>query len=290
MAILLVLEISDTELLSGIPEYVLLSTNIPSTIFYTFDGSDPTTDSEIFIEKLYLPSNSAVTLKARAYSITETSSILEESFVTNQTGLDNFRLTGREGINILKVNEPIVDHLSFDSDGYESQTTSISFIELDMQASEQKSNGEDISGNTTIDFVNLSKRTFLREAPPISDVSSINFDPRARMIIIDGSTTENFDNQTIRIINRPHGSLDLLSKENIITSSEWQLNSSGLVRTMINPKTGKMVFYYRDSRENRWIQSIQTTEMKKLNLGNRPGAVKGFVFEWVEYRAQTKIF
>jgi hypothetical protein len=110
------------------------------------------------------------------------------------------------------------------------------------------------------------------------------------MIIIDGSTTENFDNQTIRIINRPHGSLDLLSKENIITSSEWQLNSSGLVRTMINPKTGKMVFYYRDSRENRWIQSIQTTEMKKLNLGNRPGAVKGFVFEWVEYRAQTKIF
>ena len=53
MVILLTLEESEDEIISGFPEYIVLTSNIPSNIYYTLDGSEPDESSEIFVEKLY---------------------------------------------------------------------------------------------------------------------------------------------------------------------------------------------------------------------------------------------
>lgn len=46
---------SSEQIVSGIPKFVNISTNIPSTIFYTIDGSTPTLFSNIYTEAIFLP-------------------------------------------------------------------------------------------------------------------------------------------------------------------------------------------------------------------------------------------
>lgn len=43
--------------IAGIPDSVVITTNVPSTIFYTLDGSVPNTFSPIYISKIILPTN-----------------------------------------------------------------------------------------------------------------------------------------------------------------------------------------------------------------------------------------
>ena len=129
------------------------------------------------------------------------------------------------------------------------------------------------------------------EIPVISSPNddNIDFDPRASLIVIDGTTEEKIENQIVRIINRSRLSMDLISPIHANNEANRQLVTSSLVRTMTNPGTGVITFYYRDSRENRWIKSTQVTEPLSLNIS--PSATKNhFVFRWVENRVQTKIF
>lgn len=50
---------SQNEVISGIPQSIELSTNIPSSIFYTLDGSVPTTSSPVYTNIIYLPTDPA---------------------------------------------------------------------------------------------------------------------------------------------------------------------------------------------------------------------------------------
>ena len=81
---------------------------------------------------------------------------------------------------------------------------------------------------------------------------------------------------------------DKMNKESM---GNRQLVTSSLVRAIKNPKTGLITFYYRDSRENRWIKSNQSTGPKTQNISaTRESSGGGLIFRWVENRAQTKIF
>jgi len=51
-----------------------------------------------------------------------------------------------------------------------------------------------------------------------------------------------------------------------------------------------MAFYYHDSRENRWIKSIQSAESTSLNLTPIPKRGGRFVFRWVEDRYLSNLF
>jgi len=292
MVILLFIEESDSQIVSGIPEFVILSTNEPATIFYTLDGSEPDLSSEIFIDRITMPTDGlAITLKAIAVSGAMTSSTLEQTYFTDQGELDKSRLTGDEGINILPPDSTVVDNLSFNKDGELAQKSSIPFQDLDIRASTTSNIGEEISGNTTIDFINFPVGTTSKEETVVSSPNdNIHFDPMAAHIIIDGTTEENLENQVVRIINRPHGTMDLVSDFYKSRLDEYQLVSSNFVRHMINPSTGKITFYYRDSRENRWIKSTQKVEGRPLNLSTSGGPPSSFVFRWIEDRAQTKIY
>ena len=48
---------SQDQVIVDIPRSVTLEANIPSTIFYTLDGTTPTITSSISIDELFLPTN-----------------------------------------------------------------------------------------------------------------------------------------------------------------------------------------------------------------------------------------
>lgn len=290
MVIVLTISESEDQIISGFPEYVVLTTNTPATIYYTLDGTDPDTGSDIFVDQLYLPTTGlSFTLKAIAISGSDSSGIVEQEYATSQEDLDRTRLMGREGINVLPPDEEIVDHLSFDEEGEFAQETTTPFQDLDLKTSTRNRRGEPIPGRTTIDFINFEDLLVFAPAPKVSYLNNQDFNPKADYIIIDGS--EGNQDQVVRVINRPMGTMDLVSKIDSSNPSSYQLVSSNFVRHMINPRTGKITFYYRDSRENRWLKSTQTVEVRTLKLGpNDAGPPSSYVFRWVEDRVQSRLY
>lgn len=295
MIVILSIEESVKQIVAGFPEYVILSTNVPSTIFYTLDGTDPDENSEIFVDRIIIPTDGLTKiLKAKAYAGTSTSAILEETYFTTTEDLNKTRLLGKEGISILPVGAVIIDSRAYDEDGKDAQSTSIPFEDLDLIASTTNSIGEPLTGHaTSIEFINFSLESSQIETPIISSPNNnLDFDPKASYIIIDGTTPESIANQTIRIINRPQGSMDLYSKIHTQNQAGYNLVSGNFVRHMINPKTGVISFYYRESRENRWIKSTQKIEGNhSLELSSNSGSPPGsFVFRWIEDRVQSRIY
>lgn len=290
MAILLTLEESDNQIVVGIPESVVLTTNIPSTIFYTLDGSAPDEDSDIFIDILYFPTDVfSVTLRAYAAVDGDTSSELEEVWSVSQVKLNRGRLIDDEGINILKIGTESVNNLSFDEDGADAQTSAIEFQDLDLKTTTRDNLGQDLPIESTISFINFARETALTTKSEISRPESIRFDPTANYIIMSGFTDEDLRAQVIQIVNRSHGTLELVNKK-YRKQGEYNLTTSGLIRTMMNPSTGKITFYYRDSRDNRWLVSTQQTEIPQLNLTPIASPPNSFVFKWIEHRHGSKIY
>ncbi len=291
MVIILSIVESDSELVSGIPEFVEFSTNVPSTVFYTIDGTDPDEDSYMAAGKVLLPTNgTTLTLKAIAISGTMSSEVLEEVYFTDQTDLDKTRLLNREGINLLPPDETPVNNLSFNADGSPAQQSSISFVDLDLKTSTSDRIGEEIPGDSSIEFIRFPIKTIDEGPQAVSSPNRIDFDPKAQLIVIDGSTEEALENQLVRVINRPMGTIDVVSPFLQGQPAELDLISGNFVRAMLNPNTGKMVYYYRESRENRWVKSVQTVEPKILNLTKKETAPAGLVFRWIEDRSMTKIY
>lgn len=293
MALLLTMTESDSSVISGVPEYVEFSTNEPATVFYTIDGSTPDEADLIAVDKLYLPTDSVTfTLKAIAISGSESSDILEEEYSTDSTGLARTRNVGSEGIVILPADEDFIDHLSVNFEGQEAQKTTIEFLDLLIKTDTVNKLGEplaksSLSTETTHDFINIPDRSSGVETPHVSSVHDSEFYPNAKVIVIDGSTSELLDSQVVRIINRPHGTIDPTSNFYNDHIVERPLVSGNFVRAMYNPQTNKAVFYYRESRDNRWVKSVQDVTPKRINAdSNKPG----FVFKWIEDRTMSKIY
>jgi len=75
---------SEEQVVSGIPKTVSVTTNIPATIFYTLDGTDPTLFSTIYTGPIFLPFNELlITLKVFATNGTDSSPIVVEQYMTN---------------------------------------------------------------------------------------------------------------------------------------------------------------------------------------------------------------
>lgn len=288
VVILLTIEESENQLFSGIPEYVEFSTNVPATVFFTTDGETPTSGSEIAVGRVFMPTDGTTfSLKAIAISGAFSSDILEISYFTEQSDLDRARLIGDEGITVLSAGGTPVDNLAVDSDGNPAQETEVPVVDLDIVTSEVNRIGEENPGRTSKDFINFATVTITKDNSfKISDVSSDNFDPTAKVIVIDGSTQEAIDNQSVRIINRPNNTMAPTSRFYNPHMEQWPLISGNLVRPMYNPKTGKAVFYYTESRENRWIKSIQEVEYNTVTISP---SKKTLVFRWVDERGMAKL-
>ena len=149
--IILTLSESTSQIVSGIPEYIEFSTDVAANIFYTLDGTTPTYESLIALDKVYLPTNGlTLVVKAIAISADESSEILTQEYKTDSTKLDGPRNIG-EGISVLPYGSISVNNLSFDSSGEASQESSTSFVELEMKASLDGDSKE-----TRLPFVNFA--------------------------------------------------------------------------------------------------------------------------------------
>lgn len=293
MSIIITVVQSTNQIISGIPEYVEVETNIPAVVFYTFDGTDPTLDSNFLTgTRLLLPtSGNSVSLKLVAIAGSESSDIFEHEWITIVNNITK-RFEETQGINILPPGADTVDSLAITQSGSAARETSIEFVDLEMKATDRDKFKKFERGKTSLDFINFKLELIINEEPYQSKVSTVNnnldFDPKAGLIIIDGSTPEKMTAQTIKIINRPTDTMAPRSDSYNFRVGRDSVQSSNLVRYFINPKTGKMVFYYFDSRECRWIQSIQQITPKTLNIGQQVGNPK--VFSWIQDPVMSKIF
>jgi hypothetical protein len=292
MMIVLTLEESDIEYISGFPEYITFSANDPATIYYTLDGSTPDVNSLIAVGNVYLPtSGSTVTIKSIAISVDDTSSVLEVEYKTDVSDLDGPRRLGDEGIAVIPYGSDIVDNLSFNADGDAAQETSIEFSNLDIKASRTDIGGVMLdSKKSSIPFVNFAEGSS-PNAETIESTPNDNaeFDPTAKFIIIDGSTDENFENQVVKIVNRTYNTFDPVSnfyKERL--GQKEPVVTGNYVRSFYNPTTGVYVSYYWESLESRWIQSVQSVDKNRLSVGGSPE--HPFVFRWIQDRALSQLF
>jgi len=289
--IVLTLEESGTEYVSGFPEYLTFGSSKPATIFYTLDGTTPDISSLIAVGNVYLPtSGSTVTLKAIAISSDDTSAVLEAEYKTDASNLDGARRLGDEGIAIVPFGSDAVDSISFDSDGGAAQATAVELIELDIKASREDSKGLRLDPQkTSSSLVNFALKS---SQDAITDSSTPNnnadFDPSAKFITIDGTTDADFENQVVKIVNRTYNTFGPTSKFYDERLGEKEPVVTGnYLRSFYNPSTGVYISYYWESLESRWIKSVQTIEPKRLNIGPNVG-VK-FVYRWIQDRALSML-
>jgi hypothetical protein len=295
--IILSISESDSQLISGIPEYIEFDTNVPATVFYTLDGEDPDTGSIIASGLIHLPTTSAsVTVKAVAMAGGRSSAIFEEIYRTDVSGLNGPRHIGPEGITVIPYGSDIVDNMSYDLSGNAAQKTAIEFVDLDIKASMTDSKGVKSVGGGSVSFVKMA----IDQGPiPIpydkrSSTDDASFDPSAGVILIDGSTQEKLDEQVVRVVNRAYNSMDTVSD---FYSDNWrqeeQVITGNLVRSIYNPNTGIMASYYWESKECRWLVSKQKIDPKRISLSPKPSGRGGsgkFVYRWIQDRAASRIF
>lgn len=279
------------ELVSGIPRFVSLSTNIPATIFYTIDGTEPTSYSSVYLEPINIPTDqNSVRLRALAISGSD-SGTLDVKYNTSLNG--NFFLRNRQD------NDPgiVVDDYGEDSvllDGYSpnengivnvpSRYSDYQNVDLDIQYSETGPSG--IGEGTLIQLgpivSNKQSVSFERSSP---NDQNVYFNPRSLYIVIDGR--KGYDDQSTFIVNNAYsdnrdmvkyyGGRDLKISRPYI--------AGGLVRTFYSVKpdgTGVSCSYYFNSNENRWIKSIQNynpATVPKTGATLQNG--QPLVFKWI---------
>lgn len=295
MPILLTVTASQSQVVAGIPEFLTLSTNIPATIFYTVDGNDPTIDSEIVSDgTVYLPTNYLeFVFKAFAQTSTESTDIYEQSYSQAYQQFTK-RFSDNDGISILPFGSDPVEYLSVNQEGEEKQQTAIPFIDLEFKPSARDKFKKFEKGATSVPFVNFTLQLISQDLSYQQKVSSpndnnINFDPTAGLIIIDGSTEQAKKSQVVKIMNRPYGTINTRSNFYNNHLRESPPIFGNLVRYFVNNKTGKIVFYYHDSRESRWIESHQTIG-DGAQINPSANLINNYVFPWIEDPVMSRIY
>lgn len=316
---------SEEQVVSGIPKAISISTNVPSTIFYTLDGTDPNLFSTIYTGTLFLPYDAlTVTLKVLATNGVDYSLIVTETYETNI--LNNARLphasTDAEGESALpglypfgtNPIQPNTTYLSpgdsgitvnnpdlastptgFDGDGYGTGYTNNPYTIENYSIVYSTRNAQ---GETKPGVGNLPGKTTVISEPAIPEYTSQftnTFDPRA-FVIFQDFEKENPDDPPN--INRQFFTLEDPNKardgNNYYTSGLDAPPVNGtFLRSHYNPRDNTITYYYLDTWTNKWIISktpYQPTgpyngNLSGIALSKEKGA--GFVFEWQTFRRRV---
>lgn len=263
---------------------VTVETSIPASIFYTTDGTEPTTSSNFYFQYIKLPTNQpSVTLKLYATNGTDSSAVITNVYAPSIINarrpgatVDATPSANKYDMFPYGSNNPVfpviygksggitVDAADVENipDGYDGTDTgtytngtdlpksSYSFIYSDSNSLGEKGKGiGNMPGKATV---------YARpDSPNYSNVGDDLFNPRALVIFMDSS--ENSDDK-IPVLNRSdfafkdmntvHGLMSL-------THSAWESsNTTGnFVKQFFNHNDQTMTYYYRDSNTNQWIIS-----------------------------------
>jgi Chitobiase/beta-hexosaminidase C-terminal domain len=283
------------EIISGIPQFVSISTNIPTSIFYTLDGSTPTLFSTIYTGPIQFPTDQlTVILSVFATNGVDSSPVITNTYQTSLLGQDaRFPHSGTDaqpndvqatlnpapfgsppiqpnqqflgpGAAGLTVDDPLLPQTStgFDGSGNPTAFTNGQFVGVPSPAFPIQYSVSDEEGNQGPGIGTFPRFSVVKDTPPPerSDINSSMFDPRALVIIQD--LTKPVDPNVPPHINRMSFTLEDIEK----TREGNQLYNcaldsppptGGFLRQHYNPTTSTLTYYYFDSTQNRWL--ISTT-------------------------------
>lgn len=316
-------------MLAGIPSTVTLDTNVPATIFYTLDGTDPTVDSFVVVGPIEMPTNrGSATLKAFATDGVNFSPIITQQYITDVIG-------GRNPHDMAFVHEepgatfPFGDRVENCSsttfgntagvivdektdprrqpDGYDGTDTGTGagfFIppkaQYEILFSETDSIGRTGVGIGTLPgrvlWVKSRNNNVQKES---SDMQKPLFDPRA-LVIFQDSSEEPYD-PTVPKINRPYFDLEDQAKARdgaLLTVDTDAISPAGsFLKAHYTPNNNTMTYYYYDNRVGRWIISKEpytasqnpTTNLSGLVTRSSRGQGVGMIFKWIPFKYRSLI-
>lgn len=305
----------------GIPSTVTLDTNIPATIFYTLDGTEPDTTSDVYVTPISLPSEKTVILKVFATDGTDSSSILTETYsadtsqlryprdtVTNYTPISN-KATYPYGSPAASldpgavyggVGGTIVDNLEEprEADGYDGFGNETRFYNTPKEQfkfvfTETNSIGERGRGIGTLpaNVVYIEPQTD-NDHPQSSDANSAYFNPKA-LVIYHNSGEEPFDDGVVRI-NRPYFSLENVETTRdkaLLNVQDGLVPTGSLLRQHYNPRDNTITYYYYDNRTTRWVISTEPFVANQNPINNLYNIVYSsrspgdkYVYKWAPFK------
>ena len=279
---------SEEEIVSGIPRTVTIESNIPSTIYYTLDGTVPTYNSPIYIETIdMLDNTNSITLSAFGIdSDGYEGDILTQVFAPDTTRIDITRNVGAEGFVIDRFSDLTNIEDGFDADGDPIRFIDKDIIDLDIIHSSRGRLG--IAEGTQVEILVPDPSDTANPFDDNFEAFSTNedaqfFNPYAKTIVIDNRIEND-----IQILNRPFGSIRKTMSRNSwgqkeIMGADETYISGGFVRTFYSSKRNTMVSYYFDQNELRHIKSIQNLPDNIPSINNNfIYTAPPLVFKWID--------
>jgi hypothetical protein len=320
---------SSEQLVAGFPRTISLSTNVPATIFYSTDASEPSTLSSVYTSPIMPPRDSLeFILKVFATNGTDSSAIITQTYKTNiidNTRLPHATLSGSSnnapqslfpfgssspastvdyqnnanaGTTVYNSDIPLVPY------GYDATGTAVGanlpiddYLNVYSTTDSQNKTPEGV-GNLPGKVTIVGRRNPVEYTTRESYRSSSLFDAKA-MVIFQDSTNEDPTNPVQ--LNPQAFSLENLE----IVRDGGPLRAAGLdtptitgsfLRSHYNPRTQMITSYYRDSSTNRWIISSTPYAPKQSDPGNLSNMVfsrndqgVGKVYSWNLFRYRTLI-
>jgi hypothetical protein len=313
---------SAEQVVAGIPKTVAISTNVPSTIFYTLDGSVPTLFSTMYTGPIFLPiANLSVTLSVFATNGIDSSPVVTETYLTNMLGNTRLPHSATDqssepnipdlypfGTPAIQPNAPFLSPAlaGVTVDDPEKPSTSTGFDGAGNETgfTDQPYNIEnyqitysttDALGQTGRGIGNLPATVTVKPEDPIPETTqqfSNMFDPKAFVIFQDFDKENPNDPPQI---NRQFFTLEDPSKArdgvHYFTSGLDSPPVSGsFLRSHYNPRDNTISYYYLDTWTNKWIISKQQFKptgtfdgnLAAVPIGSRAPGSR-YVFQWLPF-------
>jgi hypothetical protein len=284
MIISLAIESSEEQVVWGIPHHLTVEANIPCTIFYTLDGTTPTTSSDIYIDGILLPTNvNSVSLKLYATNGIDTSAVITQVYsskyqidgvkklpaVTDQGDTSKFgpavlppcfgsvgNLTQTVHFFDLSRNGREVDdgiapsyNSAVDANGNPSLLSNEPWNPFNYEIVEAKF---DSRGNALPGILPVPDFEY---TPDMTSMYSVAYDPRAKVIIQDLSLED--ENSPINIASQYFSMHDNESATEI--RNRYNANagdapcSASYLNSYFNPKTNTVQHFFYDRIALKWL-------------------------------------
>jgi hypothetical protein len=316
---------SPIQKVANIPQNVTLSTNVPSTIFYTLDGTDPDTDSLIAVGSITLPTDQGgVTLKIFATNGVDSTPITTYQYGPDWTKnrLPHAKVTGVQELpsNVFgSLGQPTTYQYSQPAgitvdaiDGYHyndqfdgtatgtyADQTNLPYTRQNYHTVYSTSDKEGVEGNGIGNMPSHVKFIVPKPIAQSSDANSKLFNAKSMVIVQDGRNPPEDPNVTM--VNKQYFSNADLSKvidgQHYYTMAREAGPPTGsLVRTAHNPRDNTYTFYYRDRETNSWIISIEPMSqtrtipaMQQLCTPSSRDRESRNVYQWIPFKGSRLI-
>lgn len=313
---------SEEQVVAGIPKTVAISTNVPSTIFYTLDGSVPTLFSTMYTGPIFLPVDKlAVTLNVFATNGVDSSPVVSETYLTNVLGNTRLPHSATDqsaepnipdlypfGTPAIQPNAPFLSPAlagvtvddpekpstptGFDGTGAGTGFTDQPYTIENYQIVYSTTNAE---GETGLGIGNLPAIAKIKPEDPIPESTqqfSNMFDPKAFVIFQDFDKENPNDppqiNRQFFTLEDPNKARD--GNHYFTAGLDAPPVSGSFLRSHYNPRDNTISYYYLDTWTNKWIISKQQFKPSGSFDGNlaavpMAGREPGsrYVFQWIPF-------